>query len=111
MKNQQSTQGILSIIALICLAAGWFNFFSPEINNLLSRKVFYVLIGISFFIQAPTLNNKNFAYTIYAMYAAAAVCVLGGLFIPLGTKLESLKTIGLLAGIILSFSNRSSYRH
>ncbi|KIC62387.1 hypothetical protein [Chryseobacterium taiwanense] len=107
MRNQQSTQGILSIIALICLAAGWFNFFSPEINNLLSRKVFYVLIGISFFLQAPLLSNKNF---VYAMYAAAAICVLGGLFIPLGTKLESIKTIGLLGGIILSIVNRPTYR-
>ncbi|MCA6067398.1 hypothetical protein JI747_009440 [Chryseobacterium sp. RG1] len=107
MRNQQSTQGILSIIALVCLAAGWFNFFSPEINNLLSRKVFYVLIGISFFLQAPLLSNKNF---VYAMYAAAAICVLGGLFIPLGTKLESIKTIGLLGGIILSIVNRPTYR-
>lgn len=107
MRNQQSTQGILSIIALVCLAAGWFNFFSPEINNLLSRKVFYVLIGISFFLQAPLLSNKNF---VYAMYAAAAICVLGGLFIPLGTRLESIKTIGLLGGIILSIVNRPTYR-
>ena len=107
MRNQQSTQGILSIIALVCLAAGWFNFFSPEINNLLSRKVFYVLIGIRFFLQAPLLSNKNF---VYAMYAAAAICVLGGLFIPLGTKLESIKTIGLLGGIILSIVNRPTYR-
>ncbi|MPS63562.1 MULTISPECIES: hypothetical protein [Chryseobacterium] len=107
MRNQQSTQGILSIVALVCLAAGWFNFFSPEINSLLSRKVFYVLIGISFFLQAPLLSNKNF---VYAMYAAAAICVLGGLFIPLGTKLESIKTIGLLGGIILSIVNRPTYR-
>lgn len=106
MKNQQSTQGILSIIALICLAAGWFNFFSPEINNLLSRKVFYVLIGISFFLQAPTLTNKNF---VYAMYGAAALCVIGAFF-PLGWKISGIKTIGLLAGIILSFSNRPTYR-
>ncbi|CAM2781900.1 hypothetical protein DRF59_04415 [Chryseobacterium flavum] len=103
MQNQQqSIQGILSIAALICLAVGWFNLFSPEINHLLSRKVFYVLIGASFFIQAPLLTNKNF---VYAMYAAAAICVLGA-FIPEGSKLSALKTVGLLAGIILSLSNR-----
>ncbi|MDQ0592464.1 hypothetical protein QFZ37_000833 [Chryseobacterium ginsenosidimutans] len=106
MKNQQSTQGILSIVALVCLAAGWFNFFSPEINDLLSRKVFYVLIGISFFLQAPSLSNKNF---MYAMYGAAALCVIGAFF-PLDWKISGIKTVGLLAGIILSFSNRPSYR-
>ncbi|CAI8925011.1 hypothetical protein SAMN06265171_107131 [Chryseobacterium rhizoplanae] len=102
MQNQQSIQGILSIAALICLAVGWFNLFSPEINHLLSRKVFYVLIGASFFIQAPLLTNKNF---VYAMYAAAAICVLGA-FIPEDSKLSAVKTVGLLAGIILSLSNR-----
>ncbi len=107
MRNQQSTQGILSIIALVCLAAGWFNLFSPDINTLLSRKVFYILIGASFFLQAPAMKNQNFTY---AMYAAAAICVLGGLFIPLGTRLESIKTVGLLGGIILSIASRPSYR-
>lgn len=102
MRNQQSIQGIISIIALLCLAAGWFNLFSPEINTLLSRKIFYVLIGVSFFIQAPLLTNKNF---MYAMYAAAAVCVIGA-FLPADSKLSGIKTIGLLAGIILSLSNR-----
>ena len=102
MQNQQSIQGILSIAALICLAVGWFNLFSPEINHLLSRKVFYVLIGASFFIQAPLLTNKNF---VYAMYAAAAICVLGA-FIPEDSKLSAVKTVGLLVGIILSLSNR-----
>lgn len=107
MRNQQSTQGILSIIALACLAAGWFNLFAPEINILLSRRIFYVLIGASFFLQAPFLKNRNFTY---AMYAAAAICVLGGLFIPTGSRIESLKTLGLLAGIILSFVSRPTYR-
>ena len=103
MQNQQqSIQRILSIAALICLAVGWFNLFSPEINHLLSRKVFYVLIGASFFIQAPLLTNKNF---VYAMYAAAAVCVVGA-FIPENSNLSAIKTIGLLGGIILSLSNR-----
>ncbi|MGH1520266.1 hypothetical protein [Chryseobacterium sp. JK1] len=103
MQNQQqSIQGILSIAALICLAVGWFNLFSEDINHLLSRKVFYILIGASFFIQAPLLTNRNF---VYAMYAAAAVCVFGA-FLPEDSKLSSVKTIGLLGGIILSMSNR-----
>lgn len=103
MQNQQqSIQGILSIAALICLAVGWFNLFSPEINHLLSRKIFYVLIGASFFIQAPLLTNKNF---VYAMYGAAIICVVGA-FIPESSNLSAIKTIGLLGGIILSLSNR-----
>lgn len=107
MQNQQqSLQGILSIAALICLAVGWFNLFSPDINHLLSRKVFYILIGVSFFIQAPMLTNRNF---MYAMYAAAGVCVIGA-FLPDSSGLAMLKTIGLLAGIILSMSNRNRNR-
>lgn len=106
MRNQQSIQGILSIVALLCLAAGWFNFFSPEINNLLSKKIFYILIGVSFFLQAPFLSNKNF---VYAMYAAAGLCIIGAFFPP-EWKISGIKTLGLLAGIILSFSNRPTYR-
>ncbi len=106
MRNQQSIQGILSIIALLCLAAGWFNLFSPDINNLLSRKIFYVLIGISFFLQAPFMTNKNF---MYGMYAAAGLCIIGAFF-PVEWKISGIKTLGLLAGIILSFTNRPTYR-
>ena len=106
MRNQQSSQGILSIIAVVCLAAGWFNLFSPGINNLLSKKVFYILIGITFLLQAPSLTNKNF---VYAMYAAAMLCIVGALF-PMEWKISGIKTIGLLGGIILSFSNRPTYR-
>ncbi|MBV8325894.1 hypothetical protein [Chryseobacterium sp.] len=101
--QQQSLQGILSIAALICLAVGWFNLFTPEINHLLSRKVFYILIGASFFIQAPMLTNKNF---VYGMYAAAGICVIGA-FLPESSNLAWVKTLGLLAGIILSLSNRN----
>ncbi|WP_027386964.1 hypothetical protein [Chryseobacterium gregarium] len=106
MKNQQSIQGILSVVALLCLAAGWFNLFSPEINNLLSRKVFYVLIGISFLLQAPFLTNKNL---MYAMYGAAGLCIIGAFF-PAEWKISGIKTVGLLAGIIISFTNRPGYR-
>ncbi|MEY8761564.1 hypothetical protein [Chryseobacterium tongliaoense] len=102
MKNQQTIQGVISVVALICLAAGWFNFFSPEVSNILSRRVFYILIGISFAIQAPFLSNRNF---VYPMYAAAALCIIGA-FLPLESRLAGMKTLGLLGGIILSLSNR-----
>ena len=102
MQNQQTIQGILSIAAIICMAIGWFNLFSPEINNLLYKKVFYVLIGASFFVQAPTLINKNF---MYAMYGAAVLCV-GGAFLPEDSKLVMLKTIGLFVGVAISLTNR-----
>lgn len=103
MNNQQkSLQGILSIAALICLAVGWFNLFSPQINHLLSRKVFYVLIGASFFIQAPLFLNKNLSY---AMYGAALICIVGA-FLPDDSKLSVIKTLGLLGGILLSLANR-----
>jgi hypothetical protein len=102
MKNQQTIQGVISIIAVICLAAGWFNLFSPEINSILSKRVFYILIGISFFFQAPSLSNQKF---VYPMYAAALICVVGA-FLPLDSRISGIKTIGLLGGIILSISNR-----
>lgn len=102
MKNQQTIQGIISVIAVICLAAGWFNIFSQEVSNLLSKRVFYITIGISFALQAPFLSNRNF---IYPMYAAAGLCIIGA-FLPLESRLAGMKTLGLLGGIILSFSNR-----
>ncbi|ASK30989.1 hypothetical protein CEY12_13130 [Chryseobacterium sp. T16E-39] len=100
--NQQTIQGIISVVALICLAIGWFNFFSPEVNDLLSKRVFYIIIGISFAIQAPFLSNRNF---VYPMYAAAGLCIVGA-FLPLESRLAGMKTLGLLGGIILSLSNR-----
>lgn len=102
MKNQQTIQGVISIIAILCLAAGWFNLFSPEINNLLSQRVFYVLIGASFLIQAPFLVNRNF---VYPMYAAGALCIIGS-FLPLESRLAGMKTLGLLGGIVISLFNR-----
>ena len=100
--NTQSIQGILSIAALLCLIVGFFNLFSPEINDFLYHRVFYVLIGASFFFQAPTLTNKNF---LYPMYAAAALCIIGA-FLPLDSSFSSIKTIGLFAGVLLSIFNR-----
>ncbi|MBD8017199.1 MULTISPECIES: hypothetical protein [Kaistella] len=100
--NTQTIQGILSIAALLCLIVGFFNLFSPEINDLLYNKVFYVLIGASFYFQAPTLANKNM---LYPMYAAAALCIIGA-FLPQDSQFAVIKTIGLFAGVLLSIFNR-----
>ena len=102
MKNAYALQGILSIAALICLTVGWFDLFSPEINDFLYRKLFYILIGISFFLLAPFLTNKKF---IFPMYIAALLCVIGA-FIPQENRYSAIKTIGLFAGIIISLFNR-----
>ncbi len=102
--NNQTIQGVLSIAALICLAVGFFKpaFISPEISNLLYNKIFYVLIGASFFFQAPTLTNKNL---LYPMYAAAALCIIGA-FLPVDSQFAMIKTIGLFAGVIISIFSR-----
>lgn len=100
--NTQTIQGILSIAALLCLLVGFFDLFSPEINDLLYHRVFYVLIGASFFFQAPTLTNKNL---LYPMYAAAALCVIGA-FLPQDSQFAIIKTVGLFAGVLLSIFNR-----
>ena len=100
--NTTTIQGILSIGALICLAVGFFNLLSPELNNLLYNKIFYILIGASFFQQAPTLTNKNF---LYPMYVAAGLCIIGA-FLPTDSQYSNIKTIGLFAGVILSIFNR-----
>lgn len=102
MRNQQLIQSVTSVIALLCLATGWLNIFSPEINNLLYRKVFYIAIGVSFIFQAPLLSNPNYKYP---MYIAAGLCIIGA-FLPLESQFASIKTIGLFAGVILSLFNR-----
>ncbi|WP_419869540.1 hypothetical protein [Chryseobacterium sp. CT-SW4] len=99
------TQGIISIIALVCLGAGLFNFFSPEINSILSGKIFYILIGIGFFAEATFLSNRSLAFP---MYAAALMCVLGA-YVFTDTRFAVIKTIGLIIGIIFSLSNRSRH--
>ncbi len=97
-----SLQGIISIAALACLLVGWFNLLSPEINEFLYQKLFYILIGISFIFQAPLLSNKNF---LYPMYVAAGLCIIGAL-LPRESQFAAIKTIGLFAGVILSIFNR-----
>jgi hypothetical protein len=68
-----------------------------------TNQLFYLLIGASFFFQAPTLSNPKL---IYPMYAAAVFCVIGS-FIPesMGT-LSYLKTVGLFGGVIISLVAR-----
>lgn len=102
MKNFQAIMGITSMLALFCLAVGWFKFFSPEINDLLYNRVFYFLIGVSFFFQSQLLVNKKF---LYPMYIAAALCIIGS-FLPKDSNLSVIKTIGLLAGVVISLFNR-----
>ncbi|MDN4012377.1 hypothetical protein QX233_07905 [Chryseobacterium gambrini] len=102
----QTIQGVISILAVVCLAVGWFKLFSPDINELLSKKIFYIIVGVSFILQAPLLLNRKF---VYPMYAAAALCIIGA-FLPYESNLTGMKTIGLLAGVIISFANRSNYR-
>jgi cellulose synthase/poly-beta-1,6-N-acetylglucosamine synthase-like glycosyltransferase len=105
-QNLQTTQGAISILAIVCLAVGWFNLFSPEVNALLSKRIFYIIVGISFILQAPLLVNNKL---VYPMYAAAALCIIGA-FLPYESKISGMKTLGLLAGVILSLSNRPNFR-
>ncbi|MBW7675103.1 hypothetical protein [Chryseobacterium chendengshani] len=104
--NLQMAQGIISVLAILCLVAGWFQLFSPEVNDIVSRKLFYLLIGLSFILQAPLLSNTKF---IYPMYGAAALCIIGA-FLPIDSNFSFIKTIGLLGGVIISFTNRSATR-
>lgn len=103
IQNNQKLQNILSIVALVCLAAGWLNLFTPQINNILYNIIFYIAIGLSFFFTAKMYPNKNYQYIAYV---AAALCVIGP-FLP--ANLSSLKTIGLFAGVILSFIARPKF--
>lgn len=100
--NTSALQGILSIGALVCIVVGFFNLLSPEINSFLYHRLFYILIGASFFLQAPTLTNKNF---VYPMYGAAALCIIGA-FMQVDSQLEIIKTIGLFAGVLMSIFSR-----
>lgn len=102
MKNNAQIQGILSVAALLCLVVGWFNLFSPEINDFLYQKLFYILIGISFYVQAPLLSQQKF---VLPMKIAAAFCVFGAL-LPSSLGLDFLKTAGLLAGVVISLIGR-----
>lgn len=100
MQNSSTIQGVLSVAALFCLAAGWMNLFSPEINDLLYDKLFYILIGASFALMAQGYPNKNHRYI---SYTAAALCVVGAL-VP--DQFAVIKSIGLFTGVLLPFFAR-----
>lgn len=105
-ENLQTAQGIISIAAIICLLVGWFTLFPPEINTFLSARLFYILVGISFILQSKTLPNSKF---VFPMYIAAGFCVVGA-FLPLESQFSRIKTLGLIAGVIISFASRTQYR-
>jgi len=102
MQNSQRIQAVLSILALICLAVGWFNLFSPEITDLLYHRFFYLLVGLSFIFQAQAFLNQKF---VYLMYVAAGLCIVGS-FLPFDSQFARIKTIGLFTGVIVSVFNR-----
>jgi len=106
MKNIALAQGVISIIAVLCLAAGWFRLFPQDVNTFLSARMFYIFISVSFVLQAQILFDRKF---IYAMYGAAALCFIGAL-LPLESRISGMKTLGLLIGVIVSLSNRSNFR-
>lgn len=106
--NLQTAQGVISILAIVCLAVGWFNFFPGNINYFLSARLFYILIGISFIIQGRMLMITNPKF-VYPMYSAAALCIIGA-FLPIDSSVNIIKTIGLLGGVVISFVSRSQYR-
>ena len=100
--NTTTLQGILSIGALICIVVGFFNLFPQNINDFLYHRLFYVLIGASFVLQAPTLTNKNF---VYPMYIAAGLCIIGAFMRP-DSQIAVIKTIGLFGGVLMSIFSR-----
>ncbi|MGX9985298.1 hypothetical protein [Soonwooa purpurea] len=103
MKNLMAIQAGVSFAALACLLVGWIQPFSPEINNFIYNKLFYILVGASFALQAPTLANQRFKIP---MYIAAGLCIVG-VFLPTETRLAGIKTIGLVAGVIMSLFGRN----
>lgn len=102
MMSTQKLQLFVSAAAFLCLLTGWLKFFSPEINDLLYHKIFYILIGISFALQAPSLPNAVFKYPLYL---AALLCVVG-IFIPEDSTFGIMKTVGLFGGVLISLFNR-----
>lgn len=105
MKNTSLLQGIISIVALVCLAIGWFQLLSPELNDLFYNKLFYILIGLSFLLASQSYSGP---YLKYITYAAAAMCIIGP-FLP--EQYSMVKTVGLLAGVVVSFTNRPNFKN
>lgn len=105
LEKLKMINGYVSIAMLVCIVVGFFNLFTPEINSFIYRRLFYVLVGASFFIQTYFIPNKKL---VYALYAASALCVIGA-FMPLGTNLETIKTVGLIVGVIITIFNRPKF--
>lgn len=102
MNQKLSTQAILSFAALACLIVGFLHPFSDPVNYFIYNQLFYLLIGASFFFQAPTLSDPKY---IKPMYLAAALCVIGA-FVPESWGVGFLKTVGLLGGVVISLVAR-----
>lgn len=103
MKNLQTVQAVVSVAALLCLATRWVDVFPPNVTEILGGKVFYILVGLSFILQAPIMSNKGYTYAMYAFGAASIV----GALMPIDSQLAILKTVGLLGGVMLSLIGRS----
>ena len=106
MENFKILSGIISVGILFCLVVGWFHLFSPEINQIIYRRIFYVLIGTAFAVQTRLLANPKM---VYLLYGAAALCIIGA-FLPLSSSFSVIKTIGILIGLIITFTNRPKYQ-
>ena len=102
MQRLKTYNAILSVLILLCIIIGWFKPFNPEINVLIKHQLLYILFGLSFILQAQLLGNPQLKY---ALYAATACCVIGAL-LPLESKFTPVKTIGLIAGVIITLFNR-----
>lgn len=103
MKNLMAAQAAVSVAAIACLVIGWFNLLSPEINDFISNKLFYILVGVSFMLQAFTMSNQMFKML---MFVAAGLSIVGS-FLPVESNLAYMKTIGLIGGVIISLFGRN----
>lgn len=94
--------GYVSIALIVCIIIGFFKIFSQDVNSFIYRRLFYILVGVSFFIQTYFISDKKL---VYPLYICVALCVIGA-FMPLDSSYEGIKSIGLLAGLIITVFNR-----
>jgi hypothetical protein len=85
------------------LVVGWTKPFSFDLNVLIYNRLFYILIAIGFFLQTRIFAYNS--YKLYISYAAIALCIIGAI-LPLESPWSAMKSIGLFAGIIVTFFNR-----
>ena len=103
MRNFQTLIAATSIGAILCLVIGWFGLFSPDVNSLISNRLFYAIVGVSFIIQAQVLVDRRF---YYPLIIAGALCIIGA-FLPLDSDISVIKTVGLLGGVVISLFSRN----